>query len=257
MKEYTWEEYALKMIKEKIERGESLTEEEDVLLQDSHKFWNTQPVLKYSEEAKEVKDIDEKKEIIKEKYKLEEGLEWYDVDLEKDLVEVYELLRDNYVEDDSNNFRFLYSIEFLKWAFTIPGMRKDWLISIKSSKTKKIIGFISGTPLNFSIPKNENEKIVRTMTEINFLCVNKDYRNKKLAPLLIQEITRRSYCVDIFQGIYTAGILLPKPISNAKYYLKPINVENLLKHKHIGLIENSIEKTIEYHSISTVLLILT
>ena len=60
-------------------------------------------------------------------------------------------------------------------------------------------------------------------TEINFLCVHKKLRSKRLAPVLIKEITRRSYAVEVWQAIYTAGIVLPKPISTCRYYHRSLD----------------------------------
>ena len=36
------------------------------------------------------------------------------------------------------------------------------------------------------------------MTEINFLCVNKKLRSKRLTPVLIKEITRRVHIKDMW-----------------------------------------------------------
>ena len=60
-------------------------------------------------------------------------------------------------------------------------------------------------------------------TEINFLCVHKKLRSKRLAPVLIQEITRRCYTLGIFQAIYTAGIVLPKPVSSCRYFHRSLD----------------------------------
>ena len=38
------------------------------------------------------------------------------------------------------------------------------------------------------------------MVEINFLCVHKRLRSKRLAPVLIREITRRVNCKGLFQA---------------------------------------------------------
>ena len=57
------------------------------------------------------------------------------------------------------------------------------------------------------------------MVEINFLCVHKKLRSKRVAPVLIKEITRRVNREGIFQAVYTAGVLLPKPISVCRYYI--------------------------------------
>lgn len=54
------------------------------------------------------------------------------------------------------------------------------------------------------------------MVEINFLCVHKKLRDKRLAPVLIQEITRRVNLTGIFQAVYTAGKVIPKPIAKCR-----------------------------------------
>ena len=60
-------------------------------------------------------------------------------------------------------------------------------------------------------------------SEINFLCIHKKLRSKRLAPILIQEITRRCYVEGIFQAVYTAGIILPKPVSTCRYFHRSLN----------------------------------
>ena len=54
------------------------------------------------------------------------------------------------------------------------------------------------------------------MVEINFLCVHKKLRSKRMAPVLIKEITRRVNLEGIFQAVYTAGIVLPKPVATCR-----------------------------------------
>lgn len=55
------------------------------------------------------------------------------------------------------------------------------------------------------------------MVEINFLCVHKKLRSKRVAPVLIREITRRVHLEGIFQAVYTAGVVLPKPVGTCRY----------------------------------------
>ena len=100
--------------------------------------------------------------------------------------EVYNLLTMNYVEDDDNMFRFDYSVKFLQWALTPPGYNKDWLFGVRGGAANKLFGFISGIPVHMTA---NGTKI--KMAEINFLCVHKKLRTKKLAPILIKEVTRR------------------------------------------------------------------
>jgi glycylpeptide N-tetradecanoyltransferase len=67
------------------------------------------------------------------------------------------------------------------------------------------------------------------MAEINFLCVHKSLRTKKLSPVLIKEVTRRVHLDNIWQAIYTAGVMIPTPISQATYYHRGIDVKKLIE----------------------------
>jgi glycylpeptide N-tetradecanoyltransferase len=100
--------------------------------------------------------------------------------------EVYELLRDNYVEDSEHTFRFDYPVEFLRWALCIPDYNPEWHLGVRVTKTKKLLSFISGIPVKAKV----NGQTIK-MAEINYLCVHKKLRSKRLAPVLIKEITRR------------------------------------------------------------------
>ena len=66
------------------------------------------------------------------------------------------------------------------------------------------------------------------VVEINFLCIHKKLRSKRLAPTLIKEVTRRVNLHGIFQAVYTAGIKLPKPITTARYQHRTLNPKKLV-----------------------------
>lgn len=57
----------------------------------------------------------------------------------------------------------------------------------------------------------------KKVVEINFLCVHKKLREKRVAPVLIREITRRVNLEGIFQAVYTAGVVLPKPVATCRF----------------------------------------
>ena len=67
------------------------------------------------------------------------------------------------------------------------------------------------------------------MCEINFLCVHTKLRSKKLAPVLIREVTRRVNCENVWQAIYTAGISIPTPFGRPTYCHRNINSKKLLE----------------------------
>ena len=76
------------------------------------------------DKSDEVGPIEEdKKEVRQMPFSLPASFEWDTLDLSDDsqVVEVYKLLNENYVEDEDNMFRFDYSSEFLQWALRPPG----------------------------------------------------------------------------------------------------------------------------------------
>jgi glycylpeptide N-tetradecanoyltransferase len=198
-------------------------------LQDDYKFWKTQPVPKIDEFPSDHGAIDAPKtvaDVRAEPYAMPAGFTWCDVDFTDDAQaqEVYDLLVQNYVEDDGATLRFDYSVDFLKWALTPPGFHKQWHVGVRNTKTNKLMAFISGIPVTTRVYEHE-----MAMAEINFLCVHKKLRTKRLAPVLIKEITRRVNLLDIWQAIYTAGAVLPMPVSQCRYFHRSLNPKKLVE----------------------------
>ena len=89
---------------------------------DSHKFWKTQPIVRFDEtfqhnaeglvRAPDIESIPTSPPAL-----AIEGYEWVTVDLTNDteMNEIYKLLKDHYVEDDEGMLRFRYPKAMLKW----------------------------------------------------------------------------------------------------------------------------------------------
>ncbi|KAJ8653368.1 hypothetical protein O0I10_011019 [Lichtheimia ornata] len=194
-----------------------------------HRFWNTQPVTKHGEEVSQIGPIEPSvpvDQVPKDPPTLPKEFEWCEVDVtdEAQLKELYTLLTLNYVEDDDAQFRFDYSAAFLKWALQPPQWRKSWHVGVRVAANKKLVAFISGVPADI-----RTYDVTTSMTEINFLCVHKKLRSKRLAPVLIREITRRSHLEGIFQAAYTAGVVLPKPVATCRYFHRSLNPKKLVE----------------------------
>ena len=99
--------------------------------------------------------------------------------------------------------RFDYSIPFLRWALQPPEYKAEWHVGVRAEKSGKLVGFITAIPAGM---RAWDEKF--SAVEINFLCVHKKLRSKRLAPVLIKEVTRRVNVNGIFQAVYTAGAVL-------------------------------------------------
>lgn len=199
-----------------------------------YKFWKTQPVPQMADnddreslgelgQPIERKTIDQ---VPKKPYALIEAFEWIEVDVTCDsqLEEAYLLLNENYVEDGDAMFRFDYSRAFLRWALLPPGWKPSWHIGVRVKSSKKLVAFITAIPATVKIHKD-----AIPMVEINFLCVHKKLRSKRLAPVLIREITRRVNLEGIWQAAYTAGAVLPRPLASSRYYHRSLNPKKLIE----------------------------
>jgi len=212
----------IKMLKEAGVSAESLVEK-------SHAFWDTQPMAQ-GEQAElpegPIVPNKTKDEIRAEPYNMPTGFEWGTLDImdAEQREELYVLLANNYVEDDDALFRFDYSKEFLEWALTPPGYSNDLLLGVRASASKKLVAFISAVPASVRVQSTSKLDVV----EINFLCVHKKLRSKRLAPVLIKEITRRVNQMGVFQAVYTAGVVLPVPVASARYFHRSLNPKKLV-----------------------------
>lgn len=197
-----------------------------------HKFWETQPVGQFEDVGDPtlpegpIRPPTPLSEVRQEPYNLPVNFEWItcDMDTEEMCLEVYNLLAENYVEDDENMFRFNYSKEFLQWALRPPGYYKSWHIGVRGKDSKKkLVALITGVPARIRA-----KDTVVNMAEINFLCVHKKLRSLRIAPTLIKEVTRRVHMENIWQAAYTAGVVLPTPISTCQYWHRSLNPKKLI-----------------------------
>jgi len=222
-----------------ILRRSRICEESRRHVERPHPFWDTQPVPSIGSEYSQDKDcgpIDEAKgpdDVRDEPYSLPPQFEWCTVDIDNDAEaqEIYLLLSENYVEDDDSMFRFDYSVPFLRWALKPPNFLRYWHLGVRVKTNLKLVGFITGIPASIQV----YDPVIK-MVEINFLCVHKKLRSKRLAPVLIKEITRRVNKHNIWQAVYTAGVVLPRPVSECRYYHRSLNPKKLIEvgFSHLG-----------------------
>ncbi|KAL0380549.1 UNVERIFIED_CONTAM: Glycylpeptide N-tetradecanoyltransferase 1 [Sesamum angustifolium] len=205
--------------------------QESLSLAKRHKFWETQPVGQFKDLGDTslpegpIEPPTPVSEVKQEPYNLPAPYEWItcDIDSEEVCSEVYSLLTNNYVEDDENMFRFNYSKEFLRWALRPPGYYRSWHIGVRVKSSKKLVAFITGVPARIRV-----RDAVVLMAEVNFLCVHKKLRSKRLAPVMIKEVTRRVHLENIWQAAYTAGVVLPTPITTCQYWHRSLNPKKLI-----------------------------
>ncbi|KAM4624552.1 glycylpeptide N-tetradecanoyltransferase 1-like [Polymixia lowei] len=192
----------------------------------TYNFWDTQPVPKLSDSVTSHGPILEGEAIVREQpYSLPQGFSWDTLDLTSPtvLTELCTLLNENYTEDDDNTIRCDFSPEYLQWALQPPGWLAQWHCGVRVTANKKLVGFVAAVPANVRVYDTE-----RQMAQVNFLCVHKKLRLKRMSPVLIRELTRRVNQQGLCQAVYTAGVVLPTPLSTCRYWLRPLNIRKLL-----------------------------
>jgi glycylpeptide N-tetradecanoyltransferase len=107
-------------------------------------------------------------------------------------------------------------------ALLAPGWTKEWHVGVRATSSRKLVAFISAVPMAIRVRK----KVLKA-SEVNFLCIHKKLRSKRLTPVLIKEITRRCNLLGTWQAIYTAGIVLPKPVSTCRYFHRSLDWQKL------------------------------
>lgn len=103
-----------------------------------------------------------------------------------------------------------------------PGWDQKYHVGVRATQSRKLVAFISAIPVRIRVRDN-----YITCSEVNFLCIHKKLRGKRLAPVLIKEVTRISNLNSVWQGLYTAGVVLPRPVSTCRYYHRPLDWQKL------------------------------
>ncbi|XP_017548671.1 glycylpeptide N-tetradecanoyltransferase 1b isoform X3 [Pygocentrus nattereri] len=149
------------------------------------------------------------------------------------LGELCTLLNENYAEEDDNTLRIHYTSEFLLWALCPPGWQREWHCGVRVNSNRKLVGFIGAIPATVQIYDTE-----RKMVEVNFLCVHKKLRSKRVAPVLIREISRRVQRQGQFQAVYSTSAVLPKPMASCRYWHRSLNPRKLIELNFSSLTRN-------------------
>merc|ERR1712071_270036 len=107
-------------------------------------------------------------------------------------------------------------------ALKPPGWQKDWHCGVRAEKSGKLLGFISAIPATIRVYNHQQK-----MVEINFLCV---------------------HMKGIFQAVYTAGVVLPKPVSTCRYWHRSLNPKKLIEVKFSQLARNmTMQRTLKLY----------
>lgn len=241
---------------EKIKKGEDVSnyvidypKTKDEAKTWNYKYWDTKPVPKIGEINGVVKIIDPDLKLkFQTQKKMFEPYTWIEFDLsnDKQMDDICAFLNKNYVCDKNDSLKLYYTKEYIRWSLGFS----DKLPNSKS----KIIGIhcngIIGGIIGASIKKCQIFEKELEIADINYLCIHPKLREKGLAQMFIDEITRQMCNEDVIIGSFTTERYVPTPICKIEFYHRPLNYEKLYNAKFVRL-ENgvSLQKAISTFAI--------
>ncbi|CAG12630.1 unnamed protein product, partial [Tetraodon nigroviridis] len=166
-----------------------------------YRFWETQPVprLDGADDGVVTRGplIEAEGPVRTEPFSLPDGFRWDNLELSSQAVlkELCTLLNENYLEQDDNTVRFDFSPEYLQWALQPPNWSAQWHCGIRVVSSNKLVGFIAAVPAKILVYEVEKH-----MVQVQFLCVHKKLRLKRMTPVLIRELTRRVNQQGLYQS---------------------------------------------------------
>lgn len=199
-----------------------------------NKFWSTQPVPSLGEKITidgKITDFnDEPKKI---PYQLPDGYEWVEFDMKNnlDIEKVFKFL-DKYYKPTKGLFVPSYSNEFFEWYFGNK-LTNNLCFGVKVKENDILVSFISGVSNKYQVNREKLDVI-----EVNFMCIHPKLRGKRLSPVLIKELTRRSRIEGFKHGFYVTVNYLPKPFYTYKFYHRALNPKILVNSGFIKLEDN-------------------
>lgn len=229
-----------------------------------YNFWDKQPVPRINDNISKENFIKKIKfdELNYNPIKLPDDFKWvtYNIDNDDDCNKISNFLEKYYLEDEVN-FKLIYSKNFLKWYFKKPDKfdetdkssnkqellnEQNLLIGVEVARNSTLVGFISGIPIKYQLNKN-----ILDVIDVNFLCVHPKLRNKKLSPVIISELIRRSKLLKYSQGFFSTERYIPKPFHTTNYYQRALNAEKLIKSKFLKITEKniSLKSIIKYYKL--------
>ncbi|XP_017290622.1 glycylpeptide N-tetradecanoyltransferase 1 isoform X2 [Kryptolebias marmoratus] len=231
--------------------GQSLPKTLQDAKQHTYHFWDTQPVPKLGDSIMTQGPVAEAEISVRnEPYSLPQGFSWDTPDLSSPPVlrELCNLLNENYIEDDDNTIRFDFSLEYLQWALQPPNWLPQWHLGVRVEGNKKLVGFIAAVPAEVCIYETK-----KRLVQVKFLCVHKKLRLKRMTPVLIRELTRRVNQQGLYQAMYTAGTVLPTPLSSCSLWHRPLNPRKLIEVNFPGLRQNmSLQRALKFNRLPKV-----
>lgn len=181
-------------------------------------FWSTVPAMQ-SAKDRSVAPVPQQPAA---PARLPAGFEWCRIHIDDaaQLAELSAFLNKNYVEASNGaaTFRMQVTPAFLRWLLAAPGRLPgdDGHIAVRANG--KLMGFLAGTPAPALFQRRPMDLFV-----LNFLCVHRKLRGKRMLPVLVREAIRVAMRHDVPVGIYTSPVRPHEPVATCTYHQRVLD----------------------------------
>lgn len=192
-----------------------------------NKFWANQPVSVGTGNE----PISIPKSVSNKASPLPEGFTFGDL---QDYYELASFLEENYVEDVHGTHLLSYSPEFIERMLITPNNRPEYSLCLRWNGN--LVGYAFAKEHMLSIREKK-----AGIVSVNFLCVAKELRGRRIAPVMIKEITRRVNLRGIYSALFTGGNDLFFNLCTTRYFHRPLNAKRLME---LGFGDNIVQMPI-------------
>lgn len=155
------------------------------------------------------------------------GYTWHKLDICDDIHmdQVSSFLSKHYKRGTDSEYIIEYTSDMIRWQMGNNG----YFMTICDNK-QNMVGLIGYTHRTLQIYTDR-----LTITEPLYMCCLPGYRNKGIARVLMDEITRQSKILGINRGLFCNNRIVPTPIATIRQYSRPINYKKLKEHEFIDI----------------------
>lgn len=154
------------------------------------------------------------------------GFEWSTIDVKDDqqCKDLSDFLATHYLFLNGGTFASdETSISFIRWNFNSPHYNPSFLVGIRASASKKLMGFIAGHPITINL----RDDIVDSL-EIKFLCVHPKLHGNRMSTVLFNELKRRAVLAGKQVAAFVTKETIAKPMATSTYWSRPLNIKKVL-----------------------------
>lgn len=161
-----------------------------------------------------------------EPIRLPTGFEWvaFSKDDDADMARVSAFLNAHYGTSEDGKFSSETDPSFVSWSFRREDQPGDWIVGVRVVETDAIVAAVCAWPWKIRVDEEEHAS-----AQIGFLCVHPILRNKRLAPVLIREITRRVVARGCVRAVYTGHDDLPGRVTTMRKHVRVLRADPLVQ----------------------------